>query len=805
MKRRNTTADNFSSSSFSSNNKNDILVRGRRTGVQMRPLGSVPTDPETGFEDLNSFWESAKSPPPGGDPSSSLPLPPQQQPKEKKKKIRKSLGKNGNDGNPLSSVPKLRPDATNTKPSFTYKENSKPKRPKNWLLDTSSGEEDDFFIDGDLNSTLNSTMEQTPTIGNWLSNGLRKRNRGDFTSPDSELSRVSTAPPSTLPSTKHSKKGSVGSDGMIETPSVMRKEDISRVDTAASIVQPQRETPNVSALTLGTLGSAMVDSPLVNEGMNKSASTASTAFPPINQEREEDEEEMEDESVLRREKAAEPIGSQTPGMINAQPRPDPPSAKSLSVSSMGGGGKETPQMQSRVDPPEKGMTPVTTTPTTNDNENDNGDNSETEQNNEDNADTDMDLVYDNENDDDENGENDEMDEQKNEEDSNTAEDGEKLESSVGSSSLGSRRSNGGGAGTVADIGTASLASSSSSSSVDSFKLGRADDLSAAASKLPPPPPVEDNVEDLLAATSSYHDDDDDDNDDDDTPGFQLHTEEEEVEDTETPAAVRSQRQETAKLREEAEKLREETEKLRKEKQRLREEAEREADNAEDDNDVMETPMEKQTSNPKRKSILSTPQSKKRRSKKKRVTYATPTSKFGQGYPADNREYQAIPVSDYKSSGEEELPSPSKGGPRRSGRVRFPPLAYWKNERLVFEAHNETGELGRAMGDMPVVSGVITALPTPYKKKRGGGGGGEKRGGANRRKKRGEDEDEEGRFEGNRAKDDSLVEFDSTKIRKVGTMMTRKKTNVVCWPFLGKFFFLVSNFHTFCSFCLLFST
>jgi hypothetical protein len=102
-----------------------------------------------------------------------------------------------------------------------------------------------------------------------------------------------------------------------------------------------------------------------------------------------------------------------------------------------------------------------------------------------------------------------MDEQNNEEDLTTAEDGEKLESCVGSSSLGSRKSNGGGVKTVAEIGTTSVdSSSSSSSSVDSFELGRADALSAAALKLPPPPPVEDNVEDLFAATSSYHDNND---------------------------------------------------------------------------------------------------------------------------------------------------------------------------------------------------------------------------------------------------------------------------------------------------------
>eukprot|EP00957_Ditylum_brightwellii_P204993 15341713-Ditylum_brightwellii.AAC.1 len=158
------------------------------------------------------------------------------------------------------------------------------------------------------------------------------------------------------------------------------------------------------------------------------------------------------------------------------------------MASMGRGkgeGKETSQMQSRVDPPEKG-----TNPAMNDDKNGNKYKSKAKQVNEDNADTDMDLVYDNGNDDDEHGINDEMNEHKTEEDFTTTEDGQKLESSVGMLSVGSRRNNDGGVGTVGDIGNANLVnSSSSSSSVNSFELGCTYILSTTASKLLPPPPV----------------------------------------------------------------------------------------------------------------------------------------------------------------------------------------------------------------------------------------------------------------------------------------------------------------------------
>ena len=114
--------------------------------------------------------------------------------------------------------------------------------------------------------------------------------------------------------------------------------------------------------------------------------------------------------------------------------------------------------------------------------------------------------------------------------------------------------------------------------------------------------------------------------------------------------------------------------------------------------------------------------KKKRRKNKRVTYAdrvnnfsTPTGK-SHGYPAGNRGYTVIPISEFKNpdASDEDV---EDNGRRRSRRNRVAPLAYWKNERLEYVAHKEEGSLGEAMGDMAVVGGVVQANPTPYKERK----------------------------------------------------------------------------------------
>ncbi|KAL7513972.1 hypothetical protein ACHAXN_012494 [Cyclotella atomus] len=56
---------------------------------------------------------------------------------------------------------------------------------------------------------------------------------------------------------------------------------------------------------------------------------------------------------------------------------------------------------------------------------------------------------------------------------------------------------------------------------------------------------------------------------------------------------------------------------------------------------------------------------------------------------------------------------NKNGPRRSTRNRIAPLEFWRNERQVYGTHRESGMLGEAMGNMPVVIGVQRAAGVTY--------------------------------------------------------------------------------------------
>mmetsp|Transcript_32212 Transcript_32212/g.68590 ORF Transcript_32212/g.68590 Transcript_32212/m.68590 type:complete len:928 (-) Transcript_32212:210-2993(-) len=116
------------------------------------------------------------------------------------------------------------------------------------------------------------------------------------------------------------------------------------------------------------------------------------------------------------------------------------------------------------------------------------------------------------------------------------------------------------------------------------------------------------------------------------------------------------------------------------------------------------------------SVLRTKKSKKKKQQSNnRVNWSTPNGN-STGIPAGNRGYEAIPVSDFKEDYPpgEEPKTPGGSTLRRSRRAKFQPLQFWKNEKLIYEAQNEKGLLGEAMGDMPVVAGVQKAQLTPYK-------------------------------------------------------------------------------------------
>ena len=100
----------------------------------------------------------------------------------------------------------------------------------------------------------------------------------------------------------------------------------------------------------------------------------------------------------------------------------------------------------------------------------------------------------------------------------------------------------------------------------------------------------------------------------------------------------------------------------------------------------------------------TPEPPRAQKKQKRVTMFSPP-----GYPIGNREMNAVPVSDFKDS--------PKAGVRRSRRMHVKPLAFWKNERVIYGPHDEKGDLGTEMGFMPVPTSVLNALPTPRKQRK----------------------------------------------------------------------------------------
>ena len=160
------------------------------------------------------------------------------------------------------------------------------------------------------------------------------------------------------------------------------------------------------------------------------------------------------------------------------------------------------------------------------------------------------------------------------------------------------------------------------------------------------------------------------------------------------------------------------------------------------------------------SVLRTKKSKKKKNQATKVNWSTPNG-TSKGIPMGNRNYEAIPVSDYKEDYPEgeEPKTPGGSALRRSRRARFAPLQFWKNEKLIYEAQNEKGLLGEAMGDMPVVAGVMHALPTPYKEVKRKEVP-KKKGKDKKKRKRGDDSDSED--------DESTVAktpFDDKAIRK----------------------------------------
>jgi centromere protein C len=162
------------------------------------------------------------------------------------------------------------------------------------------------------------------------------------------------------------------------------------------------------------------------------------------------------------------------------------------------------------------------------------------------------------------------------------------------------------------------------------------------------------------------------------------------------------------------------------------------------------------------SVLRTNKSHEKKNQTNRVNWSTPNGTSG--IPIDNRGYKAIPVSEFREqyAPGDEPRSPSGTVLRRSSRARFKPLQYWKNEKLVFEPHNETGTLGEAMGDMPVVAAVQLALPTPHKERLGHANDKKKEKDSKKKRARKPDGDEGDSHDGELS---AKIPFDPTKLTK----------------------------------------
>ncbi len=193
---------------------------------------------------------------------------------------------------------------------------------------------------------------------------------------------------------------------------------------------------------------------------------------------------------------------------------------------------------------------------------------------------------------------------------------------------------------------------------------------------------------------------------------------------------------------------------------------------EEENEEEEPPKKKKAEKDAKKQSPITPTSVLRTSKKSkkkkqttnRVNFSTPTG-TSQGIPTGNRDYEIVPVSDYKGSHPpgEEPHTPGGSALRRSRRAKFKPLAYWKNEKFLYGPNDERDGLGDAMGDMPVVVAVQHALPTPHKEVKPKEPEKKKKKDKKRKRKGGDDSDSDD--ESDEEAKDLKIPYDDKALRK----------------------------------------
>lgn len=178
--------------------------------------------------------------------------------------------------------------------------------------------------------------------------------------------------------------------------------------------------------------------------------------------------------------------------------------------------------------------------------------------------------------------------------------------------------------------------------------------------------------------------------------------------------------------------------------------------AEEESNEEQTKLKKKKK--KDKKSLVTPDNRetgKKRGRPKKVKISS--NVFNVGHQVGNRDYIQVPIEELDAH------SCDEEATRHSKRKRIAPLAFWKNERPIYAANNASGQLAEVFGDMPFVSGVQKALPTPYKK----------RSAPQKKKKKYEsdsDDDSEpkskhGKSKSNGMNDQDIEEFDTSIIEK----------------------------------------
>lgn len=287
-------------------------------------------------------------------------------------------------------------------------------------------------------------------------------------------------------------------------------------------------------------------------------------------------------------------------------------------------------------------------------------------------------------------------------------------------------------------------------SPDDFVVNHDDDEEPAADEaagsdeddelIPPAPPEEDDDDDEPVSVPQQEEEfqaAQDDDDDNEGPGFQLATQEEEEDDVEVP----------------------EEEDARSKKSKKKKKHQVVEDSSDDESEEEKLVKKKSKSKKKRKkmesdddeeSVKTAPKKKTKTTKNRFVAHWTP-----KGVPQE-RTYNMIPLSDMKES-----PDSNEKTLRRSKRVRYGLLEWWRGETVEYGPNNFDDEKYDSVKNMPVIKAVKRADPTPYKPRKVQAAPAQKKKEPAKKGKKGSEES---------AADMEMEPFDASRLRKKVNIM-----------------------------------